>query len=214
MMRQAWLAMFLTVLGTSAVAAAPALHVEDLRCEYLRDPLGIDEPQPWLSWTLKSDERGQRQIACQVLVASSPELLEGQQADLWDSGRMSSEETAHVLYGGKALPSRKACFWKVRAWDRHAAASDWSRPARWEMGLLRPDDWSAQWIGGDLKTDPAAAAESLSGATWILVSRAGRGPEAQDARRHALLPPPVRPAAGGECGLCLADALGRSPATP
>ncbi len=138
-----------------------------MRCEYLHDPLGIDAAQPRLSWTLRSDVRGQRQTAYQVLVASSPELLQGQQGDLWDSGRVSSDETAQVVYAGKPLPSRQACFWKVRAWDRDGTPSAWSPPARWEMGLLRPGDWSARWIGADLEVDPAVAAESLTGARWI-----------------------------------------------
>ena len=75
-MRHVGLAILLAVLCTSAALGAPALQVDDLRCEYLHEPLGIDEPQPRLSWTLKSQQRGQRQTAYQVLVASSPEALE------------------------------------------------------------------------------------------------------------------------------------------
>ena len=167
MLRHSWLAMLLAALGPATALAAQTLQVDDLRCEYLHDPLGIDAAEPRLSWTLRSDVRGQRQTAYQVLVASSPELLQGQQGDLWDSGRVSSDETTQVVYAGKFLPSRQACFWKVRVWDRDGTPSDWSPPARWEMGLLRAEDWSAQWIGADLAVDPAVAAESLTGAKWI-----------------------------------------------
>ena len=53
-----------------------------------------------------------------------------------------------MAYAGKPLGSRQACFWKVRAWDRDGQSSQWSQPARWEMGLLKADDWKAHWITG------------------------------------------------------------------
>ena len=191
--------LLLAVLGTAAASGAPALQVDDLRCEYLHDPLGIDEPQPRLSWTLKSPQRDQRQTAYRVLVASTPELLEAQRGDLWDSGRVASDWSAQVVYGGKPLPSRQACFWKVRAWDRDGAPGDWSLPARWEMGLLRPGDWSARWIGADLAVDPAVAAESLIGAKWIWFPEPGANLKRQAPRGdrffrwHVVLPPGAKP---------------------
>jgi alpha-L-rhamnosidase len=133
--------------------------VADLRCEYLRDSLGLDATQPRLSWIVESDQRGQRQTAYEVLVASSPERFKQDQGDLWQSGKVISDQTAQVVYAGKPLTSRQACFWKVRAWDREGNASNWSEPARWEMGLLEPGDWKAQWIGAD--QPPSAAVPML-----------------------------------------------------
>jgi hypothetical protein len=65
--------------------------VEHLRCEYRENPLGIESAQPRLSWWLRSDVRGQRQAAYQVLVASSPDVLARGEGDLWDSWRKASE---------------------------------------------------------------------------------------------------------------------------
>jgi alpha-L-rhamnosidase len=136
------------------------MRVEDLRCEYLKDPLGIDTSEPRLSWIVQSQQRAQRQTAYEVLVASSPERLKQDQGDLWASGKVASDETAQVVYAGKPLGSRQACFWKVRAWDRDGHPSDWSQPALWEMGLLKADDWKARWIQADLAPEPAVAAAS------------------------------------------------------
>ncbi len=125
------------------------LHMSTLRCEYLTDPLGIGETSPRLSWMLDSTRRGERQGAYQVLVASSRELLNAGQGDLWDSGKITSDESAHVLYAGKALTSRTACYWKVRIWSSLNDSADpcpWSEPAIWTMGLLSPTDWQAKWI--------------------------------------------------------------------
>lgn len=125
------------------------LSPERLRTEYLENPIGIDTPQPRLSWILASSDRRQRQSAYQILVASREDRLRSGKADLWDSGRIESDESLHIRYGGRSLASRQACWWKVRVWDQDGRESDWSASARWEMGLLKPGDWTAHWIGRD-----------------------------------------------------------------
>lgn len=125
---------------------AASLKLDGLKCEYRVNPLGLDTPQPRLSWLLESPERGQRQTAYQVLAATTAELLAKSDGDLWDSGKVSSNESVQVVYGGKALEPGQRVFWKVRAWDRNDRASGYSPAAWWEMGLLAPADWRAAWI--------------------------------------------------------------------
>ncbi|MEM9833123.1 MAG: family 78 glycoside hydrolase catalytic domain [Bacteroidota bacterium] len=127
-------------------AVAQTLSVKDLRCEYLENPLGIDVAEPRLAWKLQLDISDTRQTAYHILVASSPEILANDEGDLWDSDRVSSEESRHVKYRGQALNSRQPCYWKVKVWDNHNRESAWSTPARWEMALLDLSDWQAQWI--------------------------------------------------------------------
>lgn len=127
-------------------AEARALEVRDLRCEYLVNPLGLQESKPRLSWTLTSKLRADSQTAYQILVASTPELLAKDEGDVWDSGKIDSSDSAQIVYGGKALQSRQSLVWKARSWDRNGKQGSWSKPARWEMGLLQPSDWSAKWI--------------------------------------------------------------------
>ncbi|MBP7049737.1 MAG: family 78 glycoside hydrolase catalytic domain [Phycisphaerae bacterium] len=134
----------LTVLCCGQIVAAA--QVTDLRCEYLRDPLGVDTPKPRLSWVFESLERGQKQSAYRILVAQSEEKLDADQGDLWDSGKVESDQTIQVVYSGRSLTSRMRCCWKVRVWDKDGTPSSWSKPALWSMGLLQPSDWTAQWI--------------------------------------------------------------------
>ena len=162
------------------VCAAGTVTVNDLRCEYQTDPLGIATPQPRLGWILASDERGQQQTAYQVLVASTAGLLAENKGDLWDSGKVVSDESAHVAYAGSALPSRQRCWWKVRTWDRAGAASAWSAPATWTMGLLQALDWQAQWIGAraEVAGDPAVLGYAVEGkkpddVNWVQVDLGG-----------------------------------------
>lgn len=131
--------------------ATPALSlrysVTDLRCEYADDPLGVDRIAPRLFWKLESSERNQFQTAYRIIVASSEALLAQDKGDLWDSGRVASDETVHIPYRGRPLKSSQQVFWKIRSWDKDQQESAWSRTASWTMGLLPGEaDWKARWI--------------------------------------------------------------------
>jgi len=135
------------LLLLTAWSAVAGVSVQNLRCEYRENPLGIDAAAPRLSWQLDAKQRGEKQTAYRVLVASSPELLKKEQGDLWDSGKVMSDQTFLLRYAGKPLASRQAAFWKVQTWDKDGKASGWSPAATWEMGLLTANDWSdAKWI--------------------------------------------------------------------
>jgi hypothetical protein len=135
----------LVLAGCVASGQAPS-PVGGLRCEYLANPLGIDVERPRLSWCLASGAREHAQNAYQVLVASSPENLQKDDGDLWNSGKVGSPQTAFVVYDGKPLESVMRAWWKVRVWDEQGRVS-WSGPAYWSMGLLRDADWQGRWIG-------------------------------------------------------------------
>ena len=124
------------------------IKVTRLRCEYLVNPLGIDEKKPRLSWILESDRRGTYQSARRVLVASSAQLLAAGKADLWDSGRIEDDRSVHICYEGTPLTSRQTCHWQVQIRDNQGV-SVMSEPAFWTMGLLEDKDWQADWIVAD-----------------------------------------------------------------
>jgi alpha-L-rhamnosidase len=162
--------------GLAALTCLPAAAAPThLRCEYLTKPLGIDVENPRLSWVIenpkskiqnpKSDiPRGQKQTAYQILVASTPARLAQDQGDLWDSGKVASDQSAQLAYAGKALTSRQQCFWKVGVWMETPAANakpSWSQPAMWEMGLLKPEDWQAKWINAEVGKEAAASVPIL-----------------------------------------------------
>ena len=127
--------------------AFPDIRVDNLRCEGIVDPLGIDMDQPRLGWKLRSQQRGQCQTAYHILVASDLGRLASDEVDLWDSGKVSSEESVRIPYAGKTLASSQRVFWKVRVWDKDGRPSAWSKSASWTMGLLSAQDWQgARWI--------------------------------------------------------------------
>jgi alpha-L-rhamnosidase len=151
----------LLFLAVMSVDAQPVF----LRCESLANPLGIDTAQPALSWKSNAHERNWRQTAYQILVATKPDLLKPGAADVWDSKEQISGESVGIAYGGPALESRRRYYWavRVRGGSGHLSQSD--EAAWWEMGLLRPTDWSAKWIRWQNPEDAA----DLADIRWIWV---------------------------------------------
>jgi hypothetical protein len=179
-------ASLLSVAGVNLPVRAATMTPARLRCEYRENPLGVDLPQPRLSWILQSDKRGEAQTGWQILAASSAELLAKNKGDLWDSGRVKSDQSVNLSYAGKPLISAQQVFWKVRAWNKAGEASAWSAPAAWTMGLVNEKDWRARWIGAD--TNAAAAPAAGRPATLLL-------------RREFVVKPGLRRALVFVCGL-------------
>lgn len=111
-----------------------------LTCEYFTDPIGLDVSQPRLSWQLQADRRGAKQSAYQIQVTDHAGTL------LWDTEKISTNQSLHIPYGGPTLQPGQRCSWRVRVWDENDAPCDWSATAVWEMGLLDPSNWQAEWI--------------------------------------------------------------------
>lgn len=99
--------LFAALAMLSNLSVASGADVTNLRCEYRDNPLGIDAATPRLSWVIQSSKRGEMQTAYQVLAASTPELLAKDQGDLWDSGKVASDQSIQVAYGGALLASRQ-----------------------------------------------------------------------------------------------------------
>jgi alpha-L-rhamnosidase len=182
-MQKAFLAIFGLVgfcaLSSAHAADSPAV-VERPRCEYRVDPLGIDATRPRLYWEMTDARRGAKQTAYQVLVASTPEKLAADQGDLWDSGRVESDQSTQVVYAGRPLESRMRCCWKVRIWDAGGKPTDYCQPALWTMGLLKPDDVKAKWIGPAdgmfVKPEDKTSALTLEGCSWVWTGEPGVNP--------------------------------------
>ena len=112
------------------------------KCESSTNPLGVDVLNPQLGWQSTSDHPGDCQTAWQVVVEN-----------VWDSGKVESDQSVGIRYNGKPLQAGQRYSWKVRVWDQNGRPSEWSAPATWIMGKLSPSDWSAQWIGFPSETD-------------------------------------------------------------
>ena len=146
------------LLSATVAAQTSGVVPYDLRAEFRQEPLGVDEEEPRLSWKLRSDVRGGGQTAYRILVATSPDVLARREGDVWDSGRVTSEETHLIPYNGTPLEPGRTYYWAVRVWDRDGEPSPWSAPASWTTG--RMGAWTpARWIGLDSLTHAALGLE-------------------------------------------------------
>ena len=146
---------FLMLLGPVSGIASEVQPL-GLRCEHLENPVGMDVTLPRLSWRMEdpAHARGRKQSAYRVLVASSRQQLDSDTGDLWDSGRVSSNQSHLVAYAGEPLISHMECHWKVKLWTEDGTETPWSPVARFTIGLLKASDWQGPWMtcGDDPQT--------------------------------------------------------------
>ena len=170
-------ALILAVLLLAPVASLHATSVGNLRCEFRENPLGIDVAKPRLSWVIESGHRGEWQTVYQVLVAGSAELLKQDKGDLWDSGKVASEQSIAVRYSGLPLIAETRYWWKVRVWDKAGQPTPWSEPATFLTSKMKTGDWQGKWIGPVLARTAAAPvtlgfaveAKSTDEKNWVQV---------------------------------------------
>ena len=125
-----------------------------MKCEYRENPVGIETQNPRLTWQVNSSESDGRQKAYQIIAGTdSMEVMKGI-GNIWDSGKVSSDQSLNIPFKGETLNSGSKYFWKVKVWDENNRVSPWSETASWEMGLLSKSNWDgAQWIAYE-KLDP------------------------------------------------------------
>jgi len=123
------------------------LKIKELFCEYMKEPINIDVACPRLSWTIESTGRAVLQRQYRVVVCSSPDKAVSGIGDLWDTGRIDSDESANIIYKEQQLLSDTKYWWSVKIWDEQGNESDFAAPACFETALFHMSDWKAAWIG-------------------------------------------------------------------
>lgn len=74
----------------------------------------IYSQQPVFNWELEAAVN--KMTACQILVASSVEILTEGKADYWDSKKYITQKS-RLVYAGKTLEPGKIYYWKVKIWN-------------------------------------------------------------------------------------------------
>jgi alpha-L-rhamnosidase len=152
----------------SLAKAQNKISVSNLQCEMLNNPEGIDVVQPRLSWQIKSDVNDVKQTAYQIIVASTLENLNANEADLWDSGKVASNESVNIIYNGKKLGDRQNAFWKVTVFTNKGEIKS-AESAHFSIGILTYADWkSTRWIGYEkLSKDDSVSQYSRLSARYL-----------------------------------------------
>ncbi len=151
--------LFLTLITAALHVSGQKASVVpvQMRCEYLENPVGLDESRPRLSWTLAATDTAsfrQKQSAYRILVSGSSANLKVNKGDVWDSGWQKSSQMQLINYNGKKLLSDRTYFWKLAVKDEKGQISRWSKPVYWTTGLFSQAEWKAKWIGTAQIFDP------------------------------------------------------------
>ena len=124
-----------------------------LRCEQMKNPMGIDVVRPRLSWICES---GVRQSAYEIEVKSADEMI-------YHSGKVVSDAMSMILE--KELESKQRLSWRVRLWDENDNEGEWSEEATFEMGILQQEQFVAKWINplsSSSEEDPVLSSSALT----------------------------------------------------
>lgn len=121
------------------------MEIYNLRCESVKNPMGLSIRQPRLTWNLRSVIRGAGQKAFRIQIEKESVCENGRTEQVLDTGRVESSETMFIL-DGISLESRTRYFWNVEVTGLDGRIYRAVQGAWFEMGLLEKEDWKARWI--------------------------------------------------------------------
>jgi len=124
---------------------SPPSAPEGLLTNGITDPLALDMGKPLFTWMMNDSDRGEKQTAYQILVASSLLKIDANEGDIWDSKKIISSNSASAPFGGPGLSPATRYWWKVKLWDKEGNESPFSKPATFDIGLEK-SDWTAGYI--------------------------------------------------------------------
>ena len=137
---------FILAIAFSCNKENNSLSVSNIQIEYLNNPTGLDVAEPRFSWILETPgQRGVFQSAYRIIVSRNREKIENEKGEFWDTGKITSEESVNIRYGGEPLDSDEKYYWRVQVWT-NGEQNAWSEINEFHMGLLEPGDWKADWI--------------------------------------------------------------------
>ncbi len=115
----------LTMVTLNVVALTP----DSLMCELLAKPglVPVTDANPDLSWGFKDGKNDDFQTAYQIQVATATRFFRKGEPDLWDSGKIESNQSLYIKYNGQPLPTESEVCWRVRVWNKKNKPGAWSQ---------------------------------------------------------------------------------------
>ncbi len=173
---------FLTALAVNAAAIHAPTHEQPagnalllpeapsgLMCELMATPerVALTNSRPVFAWIVEDSGLNAVQRAYQIQVSTLRDPLERGQADLWDSGKVSSDASCGVVYAGKPLPANASLFWRVRTWNAHGGVSPFSAIQMFRTGVFVSPRTAVRYPIGHSEVRPVAVVDRGEG-RWFL----------------------------------------------
>ena len=113
--------------------------INNIRCEYIENPISITTMRPRFSWEIVSEENNVYQKAYEIQV-------ENEVGDIvWNSGRVESSNSVEVYYNGEVLDSCNRYYYYIKVWNQNENLII-SDKAYFETAFLNTACWKAKWI--------------------------------------------------------------------
>ena len=110
------LKILLSLVWLSIIASCQShlgsLSTTKITCDYSVAPIGLNT-SPSLLWVMKTSAGASYRSAYQIMVASNHSLLAEEAPDLWDLGKVDSDQSPLVAYQMKALASAAKQTFKI-----------------------------------------------------------------------------------------------------
>ncbi|MCK3683896.1 alpha-L-rhamnosidase [Maribellus sp. YY47] len=150
------LSVFVAVMLFSCSPQSVDFAPENLKSEYLENPIGIDTKNPRFTWQLQTNQPGISQQAYQVVVGTDSSAVVDGTGDAWNSTDIQSE-TIPVKYAGEELLPFTKYFWKVKVQLQNGSWTAYSKVASFETGIMDQSNWKGDWISDsyDFNIKPA-----------------------------------------------------------
>ncbi|WP_231426200.1 MULTISPECIES: glycoside hydrolase family 78 protein [Pedobacter] len=149
-------------------AFAQNLTLSGLTLNYKSNPIGIDTNAIRFGWKITSDVKQTIQKTYEIRVGQNENDLIHNKNLTWNSGKIESDQSVHVVYRGPQLMSRQRYYWQVKISDRNKNSSAWSAVQFFETGMLNGSNWSASWIESEKVTDGKVGAAPIFGKQFEL----------------------------------------------
>ncbi|WP_114749768.1 sulfatase-like hydrolase/transferase [Pleomorphovibrio marinus] len=119
---------------TAELADETTAAPENLHVEFIRNPSGLTlkDKKPEFGWQVPKGLVFQ--TAYQVLVSSSQEKIDQNIGDMWDSGKVTDQQSFNVSYQGATLEENKTYYWKVRLWDGDNRTGRYAESQAYKVG--------------------------------------------------------------------------------
>ena len=148
---------FVSVLGLvlgicTACGASKQTEITNLKTNYIRNPIGVDDESILFSWQMNSEEQGKSQSAYRIAVYECDQGNREQddaiasEICVWDSGKVESSLSVAVPYEGEQLKPQTGYEWSVDVWDEEGSRCVSAETGYFETGLMGEFPEEAHWI--------------------------------------------------------------------
>lgn len=151
------IAICILIFRTSNSAAQTEQGAINLKCEYLINPIGMDAPNPRLTWQMLDSRQNAKQTAYRIVIDTDSALVNAGKGSIWNTGWIKKSDVNLIVYNGQALKPFTRYYWKVDITNQDKKKLTHTPVASFETGMMDSNNWKGSWIAdnNDIHLKPA-----------------------------------------------------------